>query len=94
MFRLRHEIKCNPLRINRTIGDHEDLRGPRNHVDAHLAKYLPLCFRHKSITWPHDFINGLDAFSAVCECCHSLSAANGDNPIDPSHGGSSHYKRI
>ncbi len=94
MLSLRHQIEGNPLRIDGTVCNHKNFGGTGNHIDAYLAEDLPLCLCHKPVTWPHNFIDGLNTLSAIRQRGHCLGATYGHNLINTRHRGRSHHQWI
>ena len=73
---LGEEIRGDPLRIGRRVGDHHDLARPRDHVDAHVAEHPALGQRHVDVARPHDLVHAPDGLRAVGQRGHRLGAAD------------------
>ena len=61
MLGLRKQIGGDPGGIVRAVGDHQDLRGSCDHVDADDAEDPPLGRRHEGIAGPDDLGDRGDA---------------------------------
>ena len=78
MLSLREKIHRNPIGACQPIADHQDFRRSRNHVNSNFSKQHCLCFSHKDIARPNDFINTRDSLSPKGKSGNSLSTTNGE----------------
>ena len=76
------------------VRDHQDLRGPGEHVDPDLPEYLPLRFGDVDIAWADDLVDPRQRLRAVGERGHGMRAADGDHAVDPGQRGGRKDQRI
>ena len=74
VLRLRQQVRRNPGRIGRIIGDDQALGRSRQRLDAHLAKHHTLGQHHEQIAWPDDLVDPRDARGAVRQAADGLGA--------------------
>ena len=87
MFGLAEQVGGHDLRAAFAIGNHQNLTGAGHHVNAHLAKHLLLCLRHKLVAGTHNFIYLGDALRAVGQSGHRLGAPHPKHPVHPADPG-------
>ena len=80
---LAEQVRRDPGRVRRAVGDDEDLAGPGDHVDIDKAEDLPLGFRDKGIAGANDLIDLRDRLRAISQGSDGLGAAGLEDPIHP-----------
>ena len=83
MLSLAEQVRRDPGRVRRAVGDDEDLAGPGDHVDIDKAEDLPLGFRDKGIAGANDLIDLRDRLRAISQGSDGLGAAGLEDPIHP-----------
>ena len=69
------------------VGDHQDLRGTGDHVDADLAKDLALGFGDVDVAGADDLVDRADARGAKGQRADRLGAADAVDLVDPGERG-------
>ena len=87
MLGLAQQVGSHPGGVALAVGQHQNLAGPGDHVDAHLAVDLPLGGGHIDVAGADDLIHSGDALGAVGESRHSLGAAGLEDLGHPRGGG-------
>ena len=83
MLRLAQHVRRHPGRVTVPVGEHQDLAGPRDHVDAHLTEHLPLGRGHEDAAGAHDLVHRRNGLGAVGQGSHRLGTAHLENPVRP-----------
>ncbi len=91
---LGEQVHGQPVGIGAAVGDHQDLRGPGNHVDAYLAEHRPLGGGHVDVARPHDLVDPRHALGAVGQRRHRLGAADGEDMIDAGQVGRRQHQLV
>jgi hypothetical protein len=85
VFGLAEQVHRHPVGRRGAIGQHQDLAGPGDHVDADLAKDTPLGAGHIGIAGAGDLVHARHAGRAVGQRGHGLRAADGEDPVHAGH---------
>ena len=72
---LTQKVGGDPCGVTAAVGQHQDLAGAGDHVDAHLAEDLPLGGGDVDVARADDLIDGRDGLGAVGQRSHGLCAA-------------------
>ena len=72
---LTQQVGGHPGGVTAAVGQHQDLAGAGDHVDAHLAEDLPLGGGDIDVARADDLIHGRDGLGAVGQRSHGLCAA-------------------
>ena len=80
MLGLTQQVGGHPGGVTAAVGQNQDLAGACYHVDAHLAKDLPLGSGDIDIARADDLIHRRDALGAVGQRGHGLCAAGLEDP--------------
>ena len=83
MLCLAEQVRRDPGRVRRAVGDDEDLAGPGDHVDIDKAEDLPLGFRDKGIAGADNLIDLRDCLRAIGQGGDGLGAAGLEDPVHP-----------
>ena len=79
---LREEIGCDPVGIAGPIREDQDLRRPRDHVDAHPAENQALGRRNICVSRAHDLGDRADGCRAIGERGDRLGAPHAIDFVD------------
>ena len=72
---LAQQVGGHPGGVAAAVGQHQDLAGACDHVDAHLAEDLPLGGGDIDVAGADDLVHRRDALGAVGQRGHGLCAA-------------------
>ena len=86
VFGLAQQIGGDPGRIVGPVGQHQNFRRTRDHVDADGSEHQALGRRHIGVTGADDLVDRADRLGAVGQGAHGLGAADTVNFIDPGDG--------
>ena len=82
MFSLAEQVHRHPVRGSAAIGQHQNLAGSGNHVDAHRAKHALFGAGDISVAGAGDLVHLGHRGGAVSQRSHGLRAANRKSPGD------------
>ena len=82
MLRLSDQIGGDVFRIRAVIRQHDHFTRAGQHVNGHLAEYLPLSQGDKQVPRPDDHVDRGNAFDAIGQGGHRLSAAHPVHFVD------------
>ena len=91
MLGLRQQVGRNPFGAVRTVGDHQYLGRPGDHIDTDAAEELAFGFGDPGIAGADDHIDRRDRFGAVGEGCDSLRATDAPHFVDTRQRSSSQH---
>jgi hypothetical protein len=91
---LREEVHRDPVGVGARVGDHQDLRGPSHHVDAHAPENTPLRGRHVRIPWAHYLVDRRYRGGAECEGADGLRAADPEDPVHARERGGGEHRGV
>src|SRR5688572_350937 len=91
---LREKIHRDPIGGRGALGDHQDLRGPGDHVDAHVAEYLALRLRHIEVAGTDDLVDARQRLRAVGERGHRVGTAHGKDAVDAGKRRRGEHQRV
>ena len=94
MLGLTQQVGGHPGGVTAAVGQNQDLAGACYHVDAHLAKDLPLGSGDIDIARADDLVHRRDALGAVGQRGHGLCAAGLEDPGHACGGRSGEDDRI
>ena len=83
VLRLAQQVGGHPLRVALSVGHHQNLAGPGDHVDGHLAEDLALGLRHIGVAGAHDLVHPGHRLRAVGQGGHRLGSAAAEHPVHP-----------
>ena len=78
---LGHEIRRHQLGVRARVGEHHELGGPGQHVDADIAVDELLRRAHPLVAGAHNQVAALDRLGAVGERRNRLRAAHADDAV-------------
>ena len=86
MLGLRHEICRHDARVCCSIGNHADLGGTGDHIDAHVARHGPLGGGHVGVAGAHDLVDRGDGGGSIGRRGDGLRASDGVDLVHARHG--------
>src|SRR6266511_5030748 len=86
MLGLCQEVRCNPRRISKFIGDDNCLCWTRKSINSHHTVDLPLCQGNKQIARSENLIHCANGFRPIRQCGNCLCPTQRVNLIHPSNG--------
>ncbi len=94
VLRLREQVDCDPRRIRRSIGDHEDLRHAGDHVYADGPEHAPFRGRDIRIARAADLVDGRNGLRSVCKRSDRLRTPDREDPRDAREMRGCEHQRI
>ena len=82
---LAEQVHRHPVGRRTAVGQHQDLAGSGDHVDAHLAEHMLLGAGHVGIARAGDLVDARHALRAIGQRGHGLRAADGEGSADAGH---------
>ena len=83
MFGLAHQVHGYPVGVVVAVGDDEDFRRSRDHVDADLSENPPLGGGDESVAGAGDLVHRRDRSGAIGEGRNRLRAADAIDSLNP-----------
>ena len=94
VLRLRQEVGGDPGGVVVPIGDDQDFRRARDHIDSDPAEDAPLGGGDIGVARPDDLVDSLDRSGSISERRHRLRAADPVNLVDPDQPGGGENQRV
>ena len=91
---LTKQVHGHPVGRRGAVGQHQNLAGAGNHVDAYRAKHAPLGGRHVGVARAGDFVHRRQGLGAIRQRGHGLRTAHREGTGDASHISRSQHQGI